>query len=197
VWIEHDDEHDDEHDGADQVPAALRAHVRALRADVPVRAAWRESLLREIAASRPPRRSHLSRLSRRWSVAPLAAIAAGLACVALGAGGAWWVARRPAPAVTAARGADATDAVVRFALVAPGASRVTLVGDFNRWDPAATPLRASADGRTWEVRVPLSPGRHVYAFVVDGGLRADPAAPRTADDDFGAPSSVVLVAGRS
>jgi len=193
VWIEHDDERDE----ADELPAALRPHVRALRAAVPVRAAWRESLLREIAASRPPRRGRPTRFSRRWNVAPLAAIAAGLVCMALGAAGVWWVVGRPAPVVAAAPGADAAEAVVRFALVAPGASRVALGGDVNRWDPAATPLRASRDGRTWEVRVPLSPGRHVYAFVVDGGLRADPAAPRTADDDFGAPSSVVLVAGRS
>jgi Carbohydrate-binding module 48 (Isoamylase N-terminal domain) len=179
VWTDHD-----------ELPDDLRRYVHALRADVPVRAAWRESLLREIVAARPPRRA------RRWSVTPTAAIAAGLACMALGGGATWWATgRAPAHATVARSPMDAS--VVRFALLAPGASRVTLVGDFNRWDPSATPLRESADGRTWEVRVPLSPGRHVYAFVVDGGLRADPAAPRTVDDDFGAPSSVVLVGGSS
>ena len=184
MWTEHDD--------GDELPAALRTHVRALREPPPVRAAWREALLREIVATRAPRRA------RRWSVAPLAAVAAGLACIALGAGAAWWALRRDAaPTVARAPAAVVGPTVVRFALIAPGASRVALVGDFNRWDPAATPLRASPDGRTWEVRVPLSPGRHVYGFVVDGGLRADPAAPRTADDDFGAPSSVVLVGGSS
>ena len=34
-------------------------------------------------------------------------------------------------------------------------------------------------------------------LLVDGRLVADPAAPRAADDDFGAPSSVALVAGSS
>jgi 1,4-alpha-glucan branching enzyme len=71
------------------------------------------------------------------------------------------------------------------------------VGDFNRWDPNATPLRRSADGRTWTVAVPLPSGRHVYAFVVDGGLTADPTAPRAAGDDFGEPSSVVVVSETS
>ena len=186
MWTDHDDE------TRDELPAALRPYVRALRAPVPVRPAWRESVLREIAATRAPRRA------RRWSVTPLGAVAAGLACMALGAGAAWWAARHvasPSLAAGAPPAADTAATLVRFALLAPGAARVALVGDFNRWNPSATPLRAGRDGRTWEVRVPLTPGRHVYAFVVDGGLRADPAAPRTADDDFGAPSSVVLVAG--
>jgi hypothetical protein len=182
----------DDDDSRDALPEALEAHVRALRAPATVRPAWRESVLREIAASRPTPRV------RRWSVAPLTAVAAGLACMVLGAGATWWIVRRTTPAPTVASApADATPTLVRFALLAPGAARVALVGDFNRWDPTATPLRASRDGRTWEVQVPLSPGRHVYGFVVDGGLRADPAAPRTADDDYGAPSSVVLVAGSS
>jgi hypothetical protein len=54
-------------------------------------------------------------------------------------------------------------------------------------------MRAAGDGRTWEVQLPLAPGRHVYAFVVDGEVVADPAAPRAADEDFGVPNSVVLV----
>ena len=86
---------------------------------------------------------------------------------------------------------------VRFMLVAPVAARVSIVGDFNRWDPRATPMRRLEDGRTWIVDVPLAAGRHVYSFVVDGGLTVDPAAPRAAEDDFGVPSSVVMVPGRA
>jgi 1,4-alpha-glucan branching enzyme len=85
---------------------------------------------------------------------------------------------------------------VRFALVAPGASRVSLVGDFNRWDASATPMRQLGDGRLWIVEVPLPPGRHVYAFVVDGDVTPDPSAPRAGEEDFGVPSSVVLVGNR-
>jgi len=84
---------------------------------------------------------------------------------------------------------------VRFVFVAPYASNVALVGDFNGWNPSKMPMRRSADGRAWLIDVPLAPGRHVYSFVVDGDLAADPAAPRAGDDDFGVPSSVVLVSG--
>jgi 1,4-alpha-glucan branching enzyme len=84
---------------------------------------------------------------------------------------------------------------VRFVFVAPYASRVSLVGDFNGWNAGAMPMRRTADGRAWLLDVPLVPGRHVYSFVVDGDLAPDPTAPRAAEDDFGVPSSVVLVAG--
>jgi 1,4-alpha-glucan branching enzyme len=95
----------------------------------------------------------------------------------------------PLPGETSGR------STVRFVLVAPYASRVSLVGDFNRWNPRAMPMRRSADGRAWLLDVPLAAGRHVYSFVVDGDLAPDPTAPRSGDDDFGVPSSVVLVSG--
>ena len=58
---------------------------------------------------------------------------------------------------------------VRFELRLPAKARkVAIVGDFNGWDEKATPmLRRNADD-SWSAQVPLSPGRHVYAFVVDG-----------------------------
>ena len=85
---------------------------------------------------------------------------------------------------------------VQFVLVLPRASQVSLVGDFNDWDPAATPLRQSSEG-VWSVVATLPPGRHLYAFVVDGARWiADPEAPRAPDDDFGAPNSVRLVGGQ-
>ena len=57
-------------------------------------------------------------------------------------------------------------------------------------------MKRSADGRTWEIDVPLPPGRHAFAFVVDGVMHADPAAARAVEDDFGVPSSVIVVASR-
>ena len=82
--------------------------------------------------------------------------------------------------------------VVQFVLVAPDAKSVSLVGDFNDWDPTATPLRTASGA--WSVAVRLIPGRHRYAFVLDG-VRwiADPLAPPAPDDDFGSPGSVVTV----
>ena len=82
---------------------------------------------------------------------------------------------------------------VQFELIAPAASRVTLVGSFNEWNPAATPLSRDATTGKWTVSIRLAPGRHVYAFVVDGDVTPDPTAPRAADADFGTPNSVVFV----
>ncbi len=88
--------------------------------------------------------------------------------------------------------------MVQFVLVAPQASTVAVVGDFNDWDPSRTPLRAEAAGGVWSVNVPLRSGAHQYAFVVDGkDWRPDPAAPRAVTDDFGAPNSVIFVGGKS
>jgi hypothetical protein len=87
---------------------------------------------------------------------------------------------------------------VKFVLVAPQAARVSLVGDFNSWDPAATPMERTPTGGTWSVVVPLSAGRHEYAFVVDGKQwLPDPSAPLAPVDGLGAPNSVVLVRGSS
>ena len=83
---------------------------------------------------------------------------------------------------------------VRFSIHAPAATRVSLVGDFDRWDPAAMPMRREGSGETWTVDVHLPPGRHVFAYSVDGNLKADPMAARAVEDDFGVPSSVIVVA---
>jgi hypothetical protein len=102
------------------------------------------------------------------------------------------------PVPAAARTRD-TIFVTRFVLVAPDAKQVSLVGDFNDWDQAATPLVPVAQGTqggVWTVELPLRAGRYSYAFLVDGHRwQADPAAPRAVGDDFGRPSSVVTVRG--
>jgi hypothetical protein len=101
-------------------------------------------------------------------------------------------------AATVARSRD-TVFVTRFVLVASDAKQVALVGDFNDWDRAATPLvpvSAGGQGGMWTVELPLRAGRYSYAFVVDGHRwEADPSAPRAVGDDFGRPSSVVTVRG--
>ena len=82
----------------------------------------------------------------------------------------------------------------QFVLDAPQASQVALVGDFNAWDAADTPLVRDPASGIWTVTVRLVPGRHTYAFMVDGATwTLDPRAPSAQDPDFGTPSSVVLV----
>jgi 1,4-alpha-glucan branching enzyme len=85
---------------------------------------------------------------------------------------------------------------VRFSLVAPAARQVTLVGDFDVWNPRGVAMHRAADGHTWTVDVALPPGRHAFAYRVDGALRTDPAAAKAVEDDFGMPSSVIVVAKR-
>jgi hypothetical protein len=198
------------------LPPELRAAVDALRhrpAGAPgaVERATAAALAAQRAAvAAPPRRgaatAPLGRRAAAWAAA--AAVAVGLGGAALwrarGApGGEATVASAPAasagrgaaPAMPPAGGAGALDEaprLVRFTLRAPSARRVAVVGDFNRWDPAATPL--AADAGVWAVEVPLTPGRHAYAFVVDGRRWVlDPAAPRERDPDFGRSHSVTVV----
>ena len=80
---------------------------------------------------------------------------------------------------------------VQFVFVHRTAQRVALVGDFNDWDPRATPLVSS--GGVWSATVPLEPGRVLYSFIVDEhAWYADPNAPLK-ESDFGRPSSVAFV----
>lgn len=82
----------------------------------------------------------------------------------------------------------------QFVLDAPDAARVSLVGAFNSWDGEASPLVRDPATGLWTVTVPLIPGRHVYAFLLnDSTLTLDPRAPETRDPDLGTPGSVILV----
>jgi hypothetical protein len=176
----------------------LTRTIAWLRHDMPMRDDWRAGVMREIEAC--PRAGFAPRTEidspRDWRLRPAMALVAGLVCAMVGGGVTLGVQRlatasRATVAESGATGA-ARDVPVRFVFVAPAASKVTLVGDFNSWVPTATPLRRTTTG-LWSVDVPLPPGRHTYSFVVDGQLVADPNALGSADDDYGVPSSVVLV----
>jgi 1,4-alpha-glucan branching enzyme len=83
--------------------------------------------------------------------------------------------------------------VVRFVFVDSAARSVALVGDFNAWTKGATQLLPTGRRGTWVASVPLTLGRHEYAFIVDGTRWvADPFA-TTLHDEFGTESSVVML----
>jgi hypothetical protein len=98
----------------------------------------------------------------------------------------------------AAANANAEGAVpVQFTLDLPTATSVAVVGDFNEWNATSSPMRQLPGSDVWTATLVISPGRHVYSFVVDGKTWiADPRAPRAADSDFGKPGSVLLVTPR-
>lgn len=83
---------------------------------------------------------------------------------------------------------------VAFGLQLANAKSVSVVGDFNGWDPTAAPMERVGGTGAWSATVLAKPGRHVYAFMVDGAtLMADPLAPRAKSADFGGDASVLMV----
>ncbi|MEK6612956.1 MAG: isoamylase early set domain-containing protein [Gemmatimonadota bacterium] len=104
-------------------------------------------------------------------------------------------AARTLPVLPAVRSTgEALPLPVQFTLRDVQASQVALVGDFNGWSSAATPLEPGEVPGTWSVTIPLSAGRHVYAFLVDGKTwMTDPRAQTARDLDFGRANSVLIV----
>jgi hypothetical protein len=194
--------HDD-----DQHDELIARIADELRAPVALDPAFDARVMAQVRGAAP---GAWRRALRWWTeprplrVSPLAGLASAAGLAALLVLGAVWL--RPGspspmaghvaaiPAIPAEPGTE----VVQFVLVAPRASTVAVVGDFNDWDPTRTPLQAEAAGGVWTVNVPLRSGEHQYAFVVDGKeWRPDPAAPRAVTDDFGSPNSVIVVGGKS
>lgn len=81
--------------------------------------------------------------------------------------------------------------LVEFRLEAPDANAVALAGGFTEWQPVYT-MKKTTPG-VWTVVVPLDPGVHEYAFIVDGHRWVpDPAAPAVRDG-FGGVNSRIAV----
>ena len=81
---------------------------------------------------------------------------------------------------------------VTFFCDAPGAESVTLEGDFNGWDPSATPMRRTPDGR-WMASLELHHGHHRYLFLVDGTPTLDPNGSGVARNDRNERVSLIAV----
>jgi 1,4-alpha-glucan branching enzyme len=80
---------------------------------------------------------------------------------------------------------------VRFAVWAPNARRVSVVGDFNGWDGRRHAMRKRVEAGVWELFIPRLPPGSLYKYEILGPqgllpLKADPVAlaaeapPRTA-----------------
>ena len=79
----------------------------------------------------------------------------------------------PAPRRYSAR--NQKHSVAFFLCQAPRAQQVSLVGDFNEWDPNANPMERRPDG-CWAIRLELPHGSYRYLFLVDGQPMLDPRA---------------------
>jgi len=188
------DESDATPDGDELLTRAAEELRRPLRIDA---ALFDARVMDEVLRGPSALRDRFVQLTRprTFRVSPLVALAALLLFAVAIAASALYVRPSQVRATTGdyARG-GASSPLVEFGFVAPHASSVALVGDFNDWDPKATPLRAASTGGVWSVEVPVPPGRHLYAFVVDGTVwRPDPAAPQATGEDFGEPNSALTV----
>jgi len=69
---------------------------------------------------------------------------------------------------------------VRFAVWAPHAKSISVVGDFNEWDTRVNPMTRGRDGEIWEVFIPDIEEGSVYKYAIEpqwGGpriMKADP-----------------------
>lgn len=89
---------------------------------------------------------------------------------------------------------------VTFTCEAPSAHTVAIVGDFNEWDPNATPM-SHVNNATWQIKVRLTPGIHEYKYVVDGQWCCEPGVDdhcagscgETVDNPFGTKNRVLNV----
>ncbi|HEY0996608.1 MAG TPA: isoamylase early set domain-containing protein [Gemmatimonadaceae bacterium] len=204
----------------EEVDGVLRRTIDELRT---LPTASEDAVSRLVAAARvtpqdPPRdapRGNWYYVHAAWRMP--AAVAAGLV-LAAGVGGyalrSQMDASRPAVVAAAPPATQAPQALVpvaaedlpanaempvatQFVLDAPAAQSVALVGDFNAWDPRSAPLARDPQTGLWTLTLPVIPGRHVYAFLVDGTQwTLDPRAPQERDADFGRPGSVLLVEAR-
>jgi 1,4-alpha-glucan branching enzyme len=93
----------------------------------------------------------------------------------------WNLADRLGAAPTTIDGVDG----VRFAVWAPNAKRVSVVGNFNSWDGRRHPMRLRAEAGVWELFIPRLAAGEAYKYEIvgpDGGvlpLKADPLARQT------------------
>jgi len=89
--------------------------------------------------------------------------------------------------------AQESAATVRLNLYAPQARKVTVSGDFNKWQVDAD-VMSRQDGGVWTIDIKLKPGVYSYMFVVDGkAWVTDPDAETYQDDGYGNKNAVMRV----
>jgi 1,4-alpha-glucan branching enzyme len=79
-----------------------------------------------------------------------------------------------------------------FKLKAPKASKVSVAGNFNGWNPCSIVAKKDRKG-VWSTKVSLSPGTYEYKFVVDGSWVLDPANNKAVYNSVGSQNSVLEV----
>ncbi|MDF1593900.1 MAG: isoamylase early set domain-containing protein [Desulfobacterales bacterium] len=79
---------------------------------------------------------------------------------------------------------------VKFSFESTGAREVFLLGDFNKWDPQAHPMKKDVNGR-WNRTLMMPPGTYEYKFIADGQWLLDPCNDQCCPNCFGSDNSVL------
>jgi len=81
---------------------------------------------------------------------------------------------------------------VSFKLEASAAQKVSLVGDFNNWNPKTHVMKKDKKG-VWSQTILIAPGRYEYKFFVDGEWWNDPYNDQTVLNTFGSINNVLAI----
>lgn len=81
---------------------------------------------------------------------------------------------------------------IEFRIFKPDARLVSLVGDFNNWNPENDLLRKGRDG-IWRLHKKLTPGTYRYQYVIDGRWTTDLYNENTASDESGRLCSLLKI----
>ena len=91
-------------------------------------------------------------------------------------------------------GVNQINEAIVFVTLYPRAGSVQVAGDFNNWQPVATPMEKVGDSSgVWQAKMNLPPGRYRYRLVVDGQWQQDPYNHHTELNQFGEFNSIVEV----
>ncbi len=81
---------------------------------------------------------------------------------------------------------------IEFRTYRPEASFVSVVGDFNNWNPENDPLERTQKG-IWKKKINISPGTYRYKFIVDGTWTVDLYNERSGSDGVDGICSIITV----
>ncbi len=68
-----------------------------------------------------------------------------------------------------------------------------VAGDFNNWNPHASPLKRDERLSVWQACIPIAPGRYRYRLVIDGKWVQDPHNSYVESNPFGELNNVIEV----
>ncbi len=79
-----------------------------------------------------------------------------------------------------------------FSCNAPEAKKVSLVGEFNNWNPVKHPMKIDHKG-LWTKTIMLEPGVYEYKFLVDGTWLSDTENDQYRLNSFGTLNSLISI----